>query len=47
VRPLRGQSGEFRLRVGDYRVFFDLDHVRREIRVHHAVRRTTSTYRRR
>jgi mRNA interferase RelE/StbE len=47
VRPLKGQSAEFRLRVGDYRIFFDLDHLRHQVRMHDIVRRTTSTYRRR
>jgi mRNA-degrading endonuclease RelE of RelBE toxin-antitoxin system len=44
---LKDQPAEFRLRVGGYRIFFDPDHLRREIRVHDVVRRTTSTYRRR
>jgi mRNA interferase RelE/StbE len=47
VRPLKGQPAEFRMRVGDYRIFFDLEHLQRQIRVHDIVRRTTSTYRRR
>ena len=34
-------------RVGDYRVFFDLDRDERLIRVHDIVRRTSTTYRRR
>jgi mRNA-degrading endonuclease RelE of RelBE toxin-antitoxin system len=44
---LKGQPAEFRLRVGDYLIFFNLNHLQREIRVHDVVRRTTSTYRRR
>jgi mRNA-degrading endonuclease RelE of RelBE toxin-antitoxin system len=47
VRPLTGQPAEFRLRAGDYRIFFDLDHPQHTVRVHDVVRRTTSTYRRR
>jgi len=44
---LRNQPAEFRLRVGNYRVFFDLERVQRQVRVHDIVRRTTKTYRRR
>jgi len=44
---LKDQPTEFRLRAGDYRIFFDADHLQHEIRVHDIVRRTTSTYRRR
>jgi mRNA-degrading endonuclease RelE of RelBE toxin-antitoxin system len=47
VWPLRNQPAEFRLRVGDYRVFFDLEHLERQIRVHGIVRRTTKSCRRR
>ena len=47
VLPLRNHPAEFRKRVGDYRVFFDLERHERLIRVHDIVRRTSTTYRRR
>ena len=34
VRPLRGVPG-FRLRVGDWRVLYEIDHARRRLRVRH------------
>ena len=52
--PLRGdvvrlkyQRAAFRRRVGDWRLFFDLDWTRTTIDVTEVVRRTTTTYRRR
>ena len=47
VRRLGDQPAEFRMPVGDYRIFFDLERVQRHVRVHDIVRRTTKTYRRR
>ena len=47
VRPLRNQPAEFRLRIGEYRVFFDLERVQRQPRVHDIIRRATKIYRRR
>jgi mRNA-degrading endonuclease RelE of RelBE toxin-antitoxin system len=46
VLPLRNHPAEFRKRVGDYRVFFDLERDERLVRVHDIVRRTSTTYRR-
>ncbi len=34
VRPLRGVPG-FRLRVGDWRVLYEIDHAQRRLRVRH------------
>lgn len=31
VRPLRGHTGEYRLRIGDWRVTFAIDLARREM----------------
>jgi mRNA interferase RelE/StbE len=45
VLPLRNHSIEFRKRVGDYRIFFDVERQQRLIRVHDIVRRTSTTYR--
>jgi mRNA interferase RelE/StbE len=47
VLPLRNHPAEFRKRVGDYRVFFDVQRDERLVRVHDIVRRTSTTYRRR
>ena len=47
VLPLRNHPTAFRKRVGDYRIFFDLERDQRLIRVHDVVRRTSTTYRRR
>ena len=34
VKPLQGVPG-FRLRVGDWRVLYEIDHARRRLRVRH------------
>ena len=47
VLPMRNHPTEFRKRVGDYRIFFDVERDQRLIRVHDIVRRTSTTYRRR
>ena len=47
VLPLRNHPAEIRKRVGDYRVFFDVERHARLVRVHDIVRRTSTTYRRR
>lgn len=41
-RKLTGQ--EYRLRVGSYRVFYEIDQDRHLIEVHKVVRRTSTTY---
>ena len=47
VAPLRNQPMEFRKRVGDYRIFFDVDRQRMLVLIHDVVRRTSKTYGRR
>lgn len=47
VQPLTGQPGSFRRRVGNWRIFFDLDRVQRVVEVRDILRRTTTTYRKR
>ncbi|MGH6904966.1 MAG: type II toxin-antitoxin system RelE family toxin [Geminicoccaceae bacterium] len=47
VLPLRNHPTEFRKRVGDYRIFFDLQRHQRLVWVHDILRRTSKTYRRR
>jgi mRNA-degrading endonuclease RelE of RelBE toxin-antitoxin system len=47
VLPLRNHPTAFRKRVGDYRIFFDLERDPRLILIHDLVRRTSKTYRRR
>ena len=47
VLPLRNHPTAFRKRVGNYRIFFDLQRDQRLILVHDIVRRTSKTYRRR
>jgi hypothetical protein len=45
VLPLRNHPTEFRKRVGDDRIFFDVEHHQRLIRVHAIIRRSSTTYR--
>ena len=47
VAPLKHQPAEFRKRVGDYRIFFDVDRQRMLVSIHDVVRRTSKTYGRR
>jgi mRNA-degrading endonuclease RelE of RelBE toxin-antitoxin system len=47
VLPLTGQPGSFRRRVGNWRIFFDLDRAQRLVEVRDIVRRATTTYRKR
>ena len=47
VKRLRNHPHAFRRRVGDYRVFFDLDQAARAVIVASVVRRTSTTYRKR
>ena len=47
VEPLKGQPNTFRRRVGNWRLFFDVDRSRRLVDVTDIVRRTTTTYRKR
>lgn len=47
VARLAQQATSFRRRVGEWRVFFDLDLERRLVEIRFIERRTTTTYRRR
>lgn len=47
VARLKHERTAFRRRVGDWRIFFDVDHARRLVQVRLIERRTTTTYRRR
>lgn len=47
VEPLKGTPNSFRRRVGDWRIFFDVDRERRIVDVTDIARRTTTTYRKR
>lgn len=47
VIPLKGSAMGFRLRVGDYRILFDVNTNDAWIEVRDITRRTTQTYRRR
>ena len=44
---LKDQTTAFRRRVGDWRIFFDVDPAERVVAVPHIARRTTTTYRER
>ena len=44
---LRHQLGAFRRRLGDWRIFFDVDWTRAVVDVTDVARRTTTTYRKR
>jgi mRNA interferase RelE/StbE len=46
VTHLTNAGFGWRRRVGNYRILYDLDSQNHLIRVHHIVRRTTTTYRR-
>jgi mRNA-degrading endonuclease RelE of RelBE toxin-antitoxin system len=47
IQPLKSHPTAFRRRVGDWRVFFDVDRERRQVEVTDIERRTTTTYRKR
>jgi len=47
VERLKDERAAFRRRVGDWRIFFDVDPERRVVNVSSVERRTTTTYRRR
>ncbi len=47
VQPLKDQPTAFRRRVGDWRIFFDLDPEHRIVEVRYIERRTSTTYRKR
>jgi mRNA interferase RelE/StbE len=47
VVPLKGAPNSFRRRVGDWRIFFDVDRKSRSVDVTEIARRTTTTYRHR
>ncbi len=47
VKPLKGQPGSFRRRVGNWRIFFDLNQKQRLVEVRSIERRTSTTYRKR
>lgn len=46
VTHLTNASIAWRRRVGSYRILFDIEPKERRIRVHHIMRRTSTTYRR-
>ncbi len=47
VARLTNQPSAFRRRVGDWRIFFDVDPARRVVAVTAIERRSTTTYRKR
>lgn len=47
IVPLKGQEYSFRRRVGDWRIFFDLERDKRLVQVRAIEHRTTTTYRKR
>ncbi len=47
VVKLKGQTGSFRRRAGDWRIFFDAYPDQRTVHISEIVRRTTTTYRKR
>ena len=47
IRRLKNERAAFRRRVGDWRIFFDVDPERRVVDVSSIERRTTTTYRQR
>ena len=47
ILPLKGQQDSFRRRVGDWRIFFDVDRQLRRVDVTDIQRRTTTTYKQR
>ena len=44
IQRLRDQPTAFRRRLGDWRLFFDVDPERRLVEVRYIERRTTTTY---
>lgn len=47
VLPLTNQPSAYRRRVGNWRIFFDVDHDQRRVEVTALARRTTTTYKKR
>jgi len=47
IQRLKSERAAFRRRIGDWRIFFDVDPERRVVEVSDIMRRTTTTYRRR
>ena len=47
VLPLKGQQDSFRRRVGDWRIFFDVERQHKRVAVTDIQRRTTTTYKKR
>ena len=47
VLPLKGQQDSFRRRIGDWRIFFDVDRQLKRVDVTDIQRRTTTTYKKR
>lgn len=47
VRRLTNQPAAYRRRVGNYRIFFDVDYRLRQVQIVAVERRTTTTYRKR
>ena len=45
AEPLQGADQTYRLRVGDYRVLYQVDTKAKIVAVYHVRRRTTTTYR--
>lgn len=46
IRKLKGESNAWAKRLGEYRVFYEVDQPRHTIDVYHVERRNTQTYRR-
>jgi mRNA-degrading endonuclease RelE of RelBE toxin-antitoxin system len=44
IAKLKGQAGTLRRRVGDWRIFFDVDFDRRVVQILAIERRTSTTY---
>ena len=45
--PLKGQQNAFRRRVGDWRIFFDVNRELKRVDITAIERRTTTTYKKR
>ncbi len=46
IRKLKGEKNSWSKRLGEYRVFYEIDQTSRVIDVFHVERRNTQTYRR-
>ena len=47
IKRLHNERSAFRRRVGDWRIFFDLDHAAHLVTIVAVERRTSTTYRKR